>query len=225
MKPLATAPNLADQVRDAILSEIASGQLLPGDRIIQEKIAQALGVSRQPVQQALNLLHNQGVLQEAPGRGLIVTVLDPDHVQHMYDLRAAIEGLACRRAAENSDENNAAKLGQSLIEIGRKAVASGSVAKMIAADMKFHELLYTLSGNPLVAPSLSTHLTYTQRVMGEVLLRDEKPRDIWNQHAKILEAIVKGDGDRAESLVRTHITQAATFMVARMRSVAGAEEK
>jgi DNA-binding GntR family transcriptional regulator len=89
---------------------------------------------------------------------------------------------------------------------------------MIAADMKFHELLYTLSGNPLVAPSLWTHLTYTQRVMGEVLMRDEKPRDIWNQHAKILEAIIKGDGERAEMLVRTHITQAATFMVARMRS-------
>jgi DNA-binding GntR family transcriptional regulator len=225
MKPLASAPNLADQVRDAILSEIAAGQLLPGDRIIQEKIAQALGVSRQPVQQALNLLHNQGVLQDAPGRGLIVTVLDPEHVQHMYDLRAAIEGLACRRAAENKSENNAERLGLALIETGRKAVASGSVAKMITADMKFHELLYTLSGNPLVAPALSTHLTYTQRVMGEVLLRDEKPRDIWNQHAKILEAIIKGDGERAEMLVRTHITQAATFMVARMRSSAAAAHR
>lgn len=218
MKPLATAPNLADQVRDAVLSEIASGQLLPGDRIIQEKIAQALGVSRQPVQQALNLLHNQGVLQDAPGRGLIVTVLDPDHVMHMYDLRAAIEGLACRRAAENIAGNNAQRLGLALIETGRKAVSSGSVSKMIAADMKFHELLYSLSGNPLVAPSLSSHLTYTQRVMGEVLLRDEKPRDIWNQHAKILEAIIKGDGERAETLVRTHITQAARFMVARLRT-------
>ena len=218
MKPLATAPNLADQVRDAVLSEIASGQLLPGDRIIQEKIAQALGVSRQPVQQALNLLHNQGVLQDASGRGLIVTVLDPDHVLHMYDLRAAIEGLACRRAAENIAGNNAQRLGLALIETGRKAVSSGSVSKMIAADMKFHELLYSLSGNPLVAPSLSSHLTYTQRVMGEVLLRDEKPRDIWNQHAKILEAIIKGDGERAETLVRTHITQAARFMVARLRT-------
>jgi DNA-binding GntR family transcriptional regulator len=218
MKPISISPNLANQVRDAILSDIASGQLLPGERIIQEKIALALGVSRQPVQQALNLLHNQGVLQEAPGRGLIVTVLDPDHVMHIYDLRAAIEGLACRRAAENKAENNAEKLGLALIQTGRKAVAAGSVAKMIAADMKFHELLYALSGNPLVAPSLSSHLTYTQRIMGEVLLRDEKPRDIWNQHAKILDAIIKGDGDRAEILVRTHITQAATFMVARIRA-------
>jgi DNA-binding GntR family transcriptional regulator len=219
MKALSTAPNLVEQVRDALLDEIASGQLAPGDRIIQEQIAQALGVSRQPVQQALALLRNQGVLQDAPGRGLIVAPLDPGHVQHMYDMRAVIEGLACRRAAETNAER-AAKLGPALIEAGRKAIAGGSVAKMIAADMKFHEFIYGLSGNPLVAPSLATHLTYTQRVMGEVLIRDETPRDIWNQHAEILDAIARGDGERAESLARAHITQAAGFMVARLRGQA-----
>jgi DNA-binding GntR family transcriptional regulator len=99
-------------------------------------------------------------------------------------------------------------------------VASGSVAKMIAADMKFHEFIYGLSGNPLIAPALDTHLTYTQRVMGEVLIRDEKPRDIWDQHAAILEAIATGDGDRAEALVRTHLTQASGFMLNRMRGKA-----
>jgi DNA-binding GntR family transcriptional regulator len=217
VKALAASPALAEQVRDAILAEIASGQLVPGERIIQERIAQALGVSRQPVQQAFNLLRNQGVLQEAPGRGLIVTVLDPEHVHHMYELRAVIEGLACRRVAE-TNAGLAAKLGPALIEAGRKAVASGSVAKMIAADMEFHEFIYRLSGNPLVASTLATHLTNTQRVMGEVLLRDEKPRDIWSQHAKILNAIIKGDGERAEALVRIHITQAAAFMVARLRA-------
>lgn len=216
MKALATQPNLVEQVRDAILEEIASGAFAPGDRIIQEQIAQALGVSRQPVQQALVLLRNQGVLQDAPGRGLLVAPLDPDHVQHMYDIRAAIEGLAARRAAELGAER-AAKAGPALIEAGRKAVASGSVAKMIAADMKFHAFLYGLSGNPLISPALETHLTYTQRVMGEVLISDEKPRDIWDQHEAILKAVAKGDGDRAEALVRAHLTQAASFMVARLR--------
>ncbi len=217
MKPLAAAAKLAEQVRDAILNEIAAGKLAPGERIIQEQVAQALGVSRQPVQQALNLLRNLGVLQDAPGRGLVVTVLDPEHVHHMYELRAVIEGLASRRAALHSADR-AIKHGPALIEAGRKAVASGSVAKMIAADMKFHAFLYELSGNPLVAPSLAAHLTSMQRVMGEVLLRDEKPRDIWNQHAKILDAIMKGDAERAEALCRVHITQAAGFMIERFRS-------
>ena len=217
MKALAAAPNRVEQVRDAILAEITSGKLAPGERIIQEQIAQALGVSRQPVQQALALLRNQGVLQDAPGRGLVVTPLDPGHVQQMYDMRAVIEGLACRRAAE-THAALAARQGPALIEAGRKAVAGGSVAKMIAADMRFHEFLYTLSGNPLIAPALATHLTYTQRVMGEVLIRDERPRDIWDQHAGILDAIVRGDGDGAETQVRSHITQASGFMVGRLRA-------
>ncbi|EHR69301.1 transcriptional regulator [Burkholderiales bacterium JOSHI_001] len=221
MKALTTQPNLVEQVRDAILEEIASGAFAPGDRIIQEQIAQALGVSRQPVQQALALLRNQGVLQDAPGRGLLVAPLDPAHVQHMYDIRAVIEGLAARRAAELGAER-AAKAGPALIEAGRKAVAAGSVARMIAADMKFHEFIYGLSGNPLISPALETHLTYTQRVMGEVLIRDEKPRDIWDQHEAILNAVAAGDGERAEALVRAHLTQASGFMVTRMRGKAPA---
>ena len=216
MKTLTIQPNLVNQVRDAVLDEITSGQLAPGERIIQEQIAHALGVSRQPVQQALLLLRDQGVLRDAPGRGLIVAALDLEHVSHMYDMRAVIEGLACRRAAE-INAPRAAELGPTLIEKGRKAVASGSVARMITADMNFHEFLYQLSGNPLVRPSLATHLTYTQRVMGEVLLRDEKPRDIWDQHAEILVAICAADAERAEALARQHITQAAGFMVSRLR--------
>lgn len=217
MKALSTQPNLVEQVRDAIVEEIASGAFAPGDRIIQEQIALTLGVSRQPVQQALALLRNQGVLQDAPGRGLLVASLDPQHVQHMYDIRAVMEGLAARRAAEQGHER-AAKAGPALIEAGRRAVDAGSVAKMISADMRFHEFIYSLSGNPLIAPALESHLTYTQRVMGEVLIRDEKPRNIWDQHEAILKAISKGDGDRAESLVRSHLTQAAGFMVNRLRS-------
>jgi DNA-binding GntR family transcriptional regulator len=216
MKTLAPQPNLVEQVRAAILEEIAAGRLAPGGRVIQEQIAQQLGVSRQPVQQALMLLRTEGALRDAPGRGLIVAPLVADDVQHMYDMRAVVEGLACRRAAErNADQ--AAKLGSPLIEAGRKAVASGSVARMVAADMRFHEFIYGLSGNPLIAPAMAAHWTHVQRVMGEVLVKDETPRDIWDQHAAILEAIAHGEAAKAEKLARGHITQAADFMLARMR--------
>jgi DNA-binding GntR family transcriptional regulator len=219
MKALALQPNLVEQVRSAILDEIASGQLTPGERIIQEQIAQALGVSRQPVQQALLLLRNEGALKDAPGRGLIVAPLEADEVRHMYDMRSVIEGLACRLAAEHNADR-AAKQGPALIDAGRKAVATGSVAKMVAADMRFHDFIYTLSGNPLIAPAMAGHWTHTQRVMGEVLIKDETPRDIWDQHAAILEAIAKGKAKEAEALARGHITQASSFMVTRLKGEA-----
>lgn len=219
MKVLATQPNLAEQVRQAIVSEIASGKLKPGERIIQEQIAQELGVSRQPVQQALLLLKNQGVLRDAAGRGLLVTSLDPTQVRQMYDIRAVIEGLAFRKAAENNPER-AKKLGPALIQNGRKSVRSGLVAQMIAADIKFHDFIYALSDNPLIAPAMQVQWTNTQRVMGEVLMRDETPRDIWDQHEALLKAVMAGDGEAAEALARQHITQAADFMIERLHSPA-----
>lgn len=217
MKALTTQPNLVDQVKDALLAEIASGKISQGERIIQEQIAQALGVSRQPVQQALLLLRNQGVLKDAPGRGLVVAPLDADHVAHIYDMRTAIEGMACRLAANNISEQTL-KQGVAILEVGRKAVASGSIPKMIAADIRFHEFLYSLSGNPLIGPAMAPHLTYTQRVMGEVLIEDQEPRDIWDQHAKILDAIGKGKADLAEKLAKEHLIHASHFMVSRLKA-------
>lgn len=216
MKSLAAQPKLVELVQDAILAEIASGKLPPGARIIQEQIAQELGVSRQPVQQALLVLRNLGVLREAPGRGLQVAPLDLDHVRNMYDVRAVLEGLAFRKAAERNAERARAE-GPALVAAGRDAVAAGEVARMIEADMAFHDFIYALSENPLVGPAMETHWTNTQRVMGEVLMRDEKPRDIWDQHDALLRAVMAGDGAKAERLARQHIEQAASFMIQRLQ--------
>ena len=215
VKILSVQPNLVEQVHEAILLEISSGKLAPGSRIIQEQIATELGVSRQPVQQALLLLRNQGVLSDAPGRGLIVAPLDPDHIRHMYDVRAVIEGLAFRKAALNN-----AKLaksdGPAFITKGREAAQTGSVSELIAADMAFHHFVYSLSENLMVAPAMDAHWTYTQRVMGEVLMRDEKPRDIWDQHEALLQFIITGDGQAAEAHAREHILAAADFIIERI---------
>jgi DNA-binding GntR family transcriptional regulator len=217
MKTLVGQPGLVEQVQDAILAEIASGKLPPGSRIIQEQIAQELGVSRQPVQQALVVLRNLRVLCDAPGRGLQVAPLDLGHVRNMYDMRSVIEGLAFRQAAQHNAAR-AAHEGPALIAAGRKAVARGSVAAMIKADIAFHDFVYALSGNPLVAQTMETHWTNTQRVMGEVLMRDEHPRDIWDQHEALLEALIAGDAKKAEKLARQHIEQAADFMINRLAS-------
>jgi DNA-binding GntR family transcriptional regulator len=215
VKILSVQPNLVEQVHEAILLEISSGKLAPGTRIIQEQIAAELGVSRQPIQQALLLLRNQGLLRDAPGRGLIVAPLDSDHIRQMYDVRAVIEGLAFRKAALNNAAA-AKREGPDFITKGREAAKNGSVTDLIAADMAFHHFVYSLSENLLVAPTMDTHWTYTQRVMGEVLMRDEKPRDIWDQHEALLQSIISGDGDAAELHAREHILAAADFIIKRI---------
>ena len=218
MKILSVQPNLVDQVHEAILLEISVGKLTPGTRIIQEQIASELGVSRQPVQQALLLLRNQGLLRDAPGRGLIVAPLDPDHIRQMYEVRAVLEGLAFRKAATNNAET-ARSQGPLLIKQGRQAVKSGQVPQLINADMAFHHFVYGLSDNLLVAPTMDAHWTYTQRVMGEVLMRDEKPRDIWDQHEDLLQSVVDGDPVAAEQKARQHIMETANFIIERLSAL------
>jgi DNA-binding GntR family transcriptional regulator len=215
MKILESQPKLVEQVHKAILAEIAEGKLSPGARIIQEQIAQELGVSRQPVQQALVLLKNQGVLRDAPGRGLLVAPMDPHFVRQMYEMRSVIEGLAFRKAAENFTAKANAR-GEKLLAVGREAVSRGSVSDMITADMAFHTYIYELADNPLIGPAMETQWVNTQRVMGTVLLSADKPRDIWDEHEALFKLVASGDGAGAELAARRHLDQAADFMIARL---------
>lgn len=221
MRTLAPQPTLVDQVYQALLSEISAGKIGPEGRLIQEEIAAKLGVSRQPVQQAMLLLKSHGLLTEAPGRGLMVAPLDADHVRNIYEIRAVLDGLAGAKAAERGSDI-AKKEGPTFIQRGRSAVQSGSIASMIAADMDFHFFLYGLSGNPLIADTGASHWNYLRRVMGEVLLHGETPQAIWDQHAAILGAVIDGDRRRAEQLARQHIVTASAALTVQMTAARSA---
>jgi DNA-binding GntR family transcriptional regulator len=213
MRLLSPQPGLVDQVYEAILTHITEGRFGPEARLIQEDIAAALGVSRQPVQQALLLLSRHGVLRDAPGRGLMVAPLDPVQVRNLYEIRGAMDGLAATLAASRASPAAAAE-GRGIIERGRAAVKGGSFVRMIAADMDFHFLLYRLSGNPLVGQVCQPHWTCLRRVMGEVLARAEAPRHIWDDHQAILDAVVAGDAARAGELSRAHVDNASGALAA-----------
>lgn len=215
MRQLTTQPSLAEQVYREILSEIVSGRLPEQARLIQDELARDLGVSRHPVQQALLLLRKQGFVREAPGRGLEVTPIDLTFVRNLYEVRAVAEGLASSLAASRGAEH-AAKLGPKLIEEGRKAERETSVSRLIDADVKFHGFLYEISGNSLINDMMQPHWLHLRRFMGEVLMRDETPRRIWDQHEEILDAVIRGDGIKAEELARLHITKSASVYIARL---------
>jgi len=91
-------PTLVEQVVNAIVSEIVDGELPSNARLIQDELARAYGVSRQPVQQALLLLRDRGLVREAPGRGLIVSPLDVDFVRKcaLVDSHRLVQILAHR---------------------------------------------------------------------------------------------------------------------------------
>jgi DNA-binding GntR family transcriptional regulator len=208
MERLAVQPHLAEQAYNAILDAICNGRFAPGQRLTQEQLAATLDVSRQPILQALLLLKKQGFVQGTGRRGIVVAPLDPDFVTRLYEVRSALDALACRMAALRQP-HEAARRGPALVEAGRAAARSRSVARLIAADMAFHLFFYELSGNPLIAETAALHWQHIRRVMGTYLQRPEVPDSIWDEHAEILEAVAAGDGDRAERLARQHADDSA----------------
>jgi DNA-binding GntR family transcriptional regulator len=225
MAQLRTQPTLVEQVVNAIVSEIVDGDLPANARLIQDELARAYGVSRQPVQQALLLLRDRGMVREAPGRGLIVSPLDVDFVRNLYEVRAMLDGLAALLAAERGAERALAE-GHIYIDAGRDAVASGSLHAQIEADMHFHAFINELSGNPLIGETTAPNWPYLRRVMAEVLRDDaQMPRVILEEHVAILDAIIAGKGAEAEALSREHILRAAKIFVARLQAQQDASAK
>ena len=211
---LQPAPDLVDQVYRALLDAISSGSIAPGDRLTQEDIAERLAVSRQPVLQALRLLKRDGLVQDAPGRGLLVTPLDPAWIAQVYEVRGALDALAARLAAERR-----AVIDPKLVEQGRRAARGKDIDAMIDADVAFHNALYAASGNPLIARSAQLHWVHLRRVMGAVLQHARQREALWDEHAAIAAAIGRGDTEQATRLIDQHGRQASTNLLARLHDV------
>jgi DNA-binding GntR family transcriptional regulator len=196
-------PSRTEQVFDAIVDDICTGRLTPGTPLRQEHLAERFAVSRQPVQQALLLLRNQGLVREFGRRGLEVAPLDREFVTHLYDLRELLDGYAARLAADRRSEEWLAEAA-GIVHLGEVAYSERAFARMISADVDFHRSVVEAAGNPLLTESTAVMWRNVQRVMGEVLLQGGSPAWVWEDHAAILDAIRRGDAADAEELARRH---------------------
>ena len=197
----------------SIRDRIVEGDLLPGEHLVQEELAAELKVSRQPIQQALLLLRNDGLIIEIGTRGLKVAPLDPVDTAQRYQIRAALESVAVRSAAMKAagSENFGAELrrdGQSLIEAGLRTVETGSARDMLEADMRFHRFFYEASGNPLIDLTLQTNWVYLRRVTIAALRTENLGPSLWAEHEDILRATAEGRVEEAAALSTAHVWRA-----------------
>jgi DNA-binding GntR family transcriptional regulator len=211
---LHAVPDLVERVYRALLDAISDGSLAPGARLTQEGLAERLAVSRQPVLQALRLLKKDGLVLDAPGRGLLVAPLDPGWIAHVYEVRGALDALAAKLAAARR-----AVLDPRLIETGRRAARGRNIKAMIEADIAFHHAIYAACGNPLVERSAQLHWVHLRRVMGAVLQQTRQREQIWDEHAAIAAAIGTGDAARAVELIEHHGRNASENLLACLSDV------
>lgn len=222
---LAQEPPLIDQVHDRLLAAVIAGDLAPGQRLTQEQIADMLGVSRQPVSHALQILKRRGLLVDAGKRGVAVAPIDGQRLLQLYQVRAALDGLAAEQAAARVAAGTA---DAERVESARRAMAYGRrlapgtpVFRLIEADVAFHSALHLLSGNAAIAETVSEHWPHFMRSMGLVLSASDRLERIWREHAAILAAVLAGNAEEAGRLARTHATSAGEETARRLPDVPG----
>lgn len=208
----------SQDITDLLRQKILSGGCLPGEKLEEIPLAEALGVSRTPVRAALTLLAQEGLIDYQPKRGYQVHGFTPEEIFAAYEVRAAIEGLACRLAAQNGiDRRTAARLEACLAE-GDAILAKGTLQPedfrpYQTMNVTFHDTIISLSTNPWVERFVEqTHAIplVSDRVIlwhdHAVILRSH------DDHHRILTAIERRQTARAEDLMREHVTFAGEFL-------------
>jgi len=221
---LATQPALIDRVLDRLVAAIADGTLPPGERLTQETVAARLGVSRQPVSHALQVLKRRGLAVENGKRGLVVAPLDAGRLRDLYRVRAALDGLAARLAAERARAGQVtAKVraeASRLVAAGTKLATEGSIGELIRADVAFHSMVHQMSGNAAIVETVAGEWPHFMRSMGMALADLDIRARIWAEHAAILEPIFAGRPAAAESAARNHTEGAGEDTARKLESLA-----
>lgn len=206
LQPIKQA-DLSVQVYQRIKEMILAGELKPGEKLPQERIAEQLGVSRMPLHKAFVMLEDEFLVESIPRRGIFIRKTDIQEIIDAFECREGLEGIAARRAALNLTEKEIDHL-ESLFTKFQKDTDIDPV-KYQAADSEFHELIIRASGNTVLKKlnSIGSVLIRTYP-KGIILPLSESLRD----HAKIVEAFRKRDGELAEKFVREHSRKAQDIL-------------
>lgn len=211
---------LSDTLFQRTLGSIYSGELAPGAVVNEAALAERFGVSRGPVREAVRRLQGIGLVSREPYMRATVVRLSTAEVQELFQMREALEGMACRLAAKRMSDADLERFASDL-EAARAARTDPASAATVPPDFDFHERIILASGNARIAAALCGDLYHLLRVYrrrsGAV---GERAAEAHAEHWQILRALCARDGELAESLMRAHIGRAATQVTDRLREIA-----
>jgi DNA-binding GntR family transcriptional regulator len=197
--------SLAERAYRRLRDSIVQGALVAGSRISERSLATALGISAQPVREALRRLEQDGMVVTLPRRGTVVAEFGPERQAEMGRIRAALESAAAALAAGRADATALAALDAQL-QAMRDATAAGRPELVSEANERFHALIHKATENVFLIRSLAALRAYDHfgRVRALGATPKELPRAL-REHAGILAALQARDPDAAETRMRAHV--------------------
>lgn len=193
---------VADQLRRLILT----GRHKPGDRLVEDRLSAQLGVSRVPIREALRTLAAEGLVDLPPRRGASVAAVSTGVARDLVEVRATLEGLNARLAARHHEDAIIAQLRQ-VLEEGNGAARSGNVDDLVRLNAAFHDKLAEAGRNGILWDIMRTLRERTGLVFAANTAR--RSHQDWDEHSRILAAVIDGDEELAALLAARHVYQAA----------------
>jgi DNA-binding GntR family transcriptional regulator len=220
LAPLTDQLSLQERTYQSLRSALLEGDYLPGDRIYEAALAQALGVSRNPVREAIRRLQQDGLLDVRPHYGIYVAEIPADEIEDVYRIRGALEATAAGLAAERMSDHEIGELGRILAEqqaaAGRSDGLPREAVSAAQAD-RFHHAIHVGARSPRLLTLLEQIYAQVTHFRNLTLRMPGRAQVSAAGHAEIYDAIAGRDHAAAEQRMRNHIDDARQALV-RQRS-------
>ncbi len=197
------------KLRDAI----QSGELKPGQRVMEIEVADWLHVSRTPVRDAMRRLESEGMMQHEPRNGLVVARLDRQAVMELYVMRETLEGTAAQLCARHASDMEVLEL---LDLVERERALQGDYDALARHNRLFHEAVHRGAHNRYLEKSLIT-VSDSMGLLGESQMRlPQRAQEALNEHTEIAHAIQRHDAEAAAEAARKHVRAAQRERMTRL---------
>ncbi|HEY7747339.1 MAG TPA: GntR family transcriptional regulator [Aestuariivirgaceae bacterium] len=190
-----------DQVVHLLRDAILGGELVPGERIVESRIARQLRISQAPIREALALLERQGLVVKVHNRGTFVSRVHGRELHELFTLRAVLDAFSARLAASKATSKDVQDLRRLLARM-RTAEEAGDLVSLTDAHLQLHEAIYRLSGHGLLTeifaqihPRMALALTFAENLFSS----EGHETDC---HVPLIDAIAAHDAERAEAIAR-----------------------
>jgi DNA-binding GntR family transcriptional regulator len=205
-------------LRDVVATEmrrlILDGTLQPGERLIEDRLAEQLGVSRNPVREAIRVLEGEGFLDVTARRGSFVATLSAKQAADLFEIRLALEPLGARLAADQESPARIARM-KEILGLAQAEPQHHDLDTLAELHTELHALIFEMTGNAYL-----TAIAIPMVKRGQWLLRQNSPLrtpDAWSEHHGLIAAIEAGDPDLAEVLGRHHVLSVRSQLLAQFR--------
>jgi len=192
--------------------DIVDGALAPGSRLVELSIAADFGVSRTPVREALKRLAAENLILTDPTRGLVVHRPDAAEIEDVFVVREVLDGLASQLAAHRITPSELSKL-RLIVEAMADAISTDRRQQIIAANQRFHDVIYAAAGNPILARTASDLRDSVRRYSTLPFASPDRVEHVLAEHLAILDALERHDPQAAGKAAVAHLSEARAYVV------------